>query len=112
MTKEESILKDQIMMRVRFVYGVKSLPRVFIPKLALLASLVAIAGFFVSVPNVLQNMPSLFEIQSFANFFMAAFLNTKITIQAVSLGTLLIVALMVRDIAKVFRTGSLRTVAI
>ncbi|MDO8483155.1 MAG: hypothetical protein Q7S86_05055 [bacterium] len=111
MTKEESILKDQIMMRVRFVYGVKSLPRVFIPKLAVLASLVAVAGFFVSVPNVLQNMPSLFEIQSFANFFMAAFLNTKLSIQVVSLGTLIIIGLMVRDMMKVFRSFSLRAVA-
>ncbi|KKU68142.1 MAG: hypothetical protein UX89_C0007G0038 [Parcubacteria group bacterium GW2011_GWA2_47_16] len=111
MTKEESILKDQIMMRVRFVYGVKSLPRVFIPKLAVLASLVAIAGFFVSVPNVIHNMPSLFEIGDFVRFLTAAFINTKFYIQAVSLGTIIIAGLMLRDIMKVFRAFSLRAVA-
>src|SRR3989344_5633938 len=112
MTKEESILKDQIMMRVRFVYGVKSLPRVFIPKLAVLASLVAIAGFFVSVPNVIHNMPSLFEIGDFVRFLTAAFINTKLAIQLMSLGSFAVAVFMVRDITKVFRAGSLRTVSI
>ena len=112
MTKEELALKQQIMMRVRFVYGVKSLPRVFIPKLAVLASLLAVAGFFVSVPNVLQNMPSLFEIGDFVRFIIAAFLNTKLAIQLMSLGSFAVAVFMVRDITKVFRAGSLRAVAI
>ena len=103
MTQEELILKQQIMMRVRFVYGVKSLPRVFIPKLALLASLVAVAGFFVSVPNVLHNMPNLFEVENFARFFVTAFLNTKIAIQAISLGTVAVMFLMVRDLTRTLR---------
>lgn len=111
MTKEEQILKNEIMMRVRFVYGVRALPRVFVPKLALLASLVAVAGFFVSMPHVFANMPSLFDIQNFAQFFVSAFLNTKLTIQLVSLGTLVVLGLMVRDIMKVFRTFNLRAVA-
>ncbi len=112
MTKEELILKEQIMMRVRFIYGVKSLPRVFIPKLALLASLVAVAGFFVSVPNVLHNMPSLFEIGNFTRFVVTAFLNTKLAIQVMSIVSFAVTVFMVRDITKVFRTSSLRTVAI
>lgn len=112
MTKEEQILKNEIMMRVRFVYGVRSLPRVFIPKLALLASLVAVAGFFVSMPHVFANMPSLFDIQNFSQFFVTAFLNTKLTIQLVSFGTLIILGLMVRDIMRVFRAGSFRAVSI
>src|SRR3989338_5616030 len=102
MTKEEQILKNEIMMRVRFVYGVRALPRVFVPKLALLASLVAVAGFFVSMPHVLRNMPSLFEIGKFMEFIAAAFLNTNLIVQAVMLGTLVLLGLMVRDIAKVF----------
>ena len=112
MTKEELILKEQIMMRVRFIYGVRALPRVFVPKLAVLASLVAVAGFFVSVPNVLHNMPSLFEIGNFTRFVVSAFLNTKLAIQIVSLGSLAVTLFMLRDIAKVFRAGSLRAVAI
>jgi len=112
MTKEESILREQIMMRVRFVYGVRALPRVFMPKLAILASLVAVAGFFVSFPNVLHNMPSLFEIGDFSRFIVAAFLNTKLAIQVVSLGSFAVAIFIVRDITKVFRAGSLRTISI
>ena len=74
MTKEESILREQIMMRVRFVYGVRALPRVFMPKLAILASLVAVAGFFVSFPNVLHNMPSLFANSDFIRIIVAGIL--------------------------------------
>ena len=112
MTKEEQILKNEIMMRVRFVYGVKSLPRVFVPKLALLASLVAVAGFFASMPHVLRNMPSLFEVGNFTRFVVSAFLNTKLAIQIIGLGSLAVSVFMVRDIAKVFRTGNLRAVSI
>lgn len=112
MTKEELILKKNIMMRVRFIYGIKSLPRIFVPKIALLATLVAVAGFFVSMPHVLKNTPSFFEIQNFTHFFVAAFLNTKFTIQVVLLGTLVILGLMVHDIMKVFRVqeSALRSV--
>jgi hypothetical protein len=112
MTNQEQILKNQIMMRVRFIYGVKSLSRVFVPKLALLASLVAIAGFFVSFPNVFRNMPSLLEITRFADFAMSAFVHTKLFVQAVSLGTLVLVAYMVRDIIQFFQTSTFRTVQI
>lgn len=103
MTQEEKILKENIMMRVRFIYGVKSLPRVFVPKLALLATLVAMAGFFISVPNVLHNMPSLFEVGNLIRFFVVAFLNTKIAIQVIGFGTLAVVFFLVRDVTRALR---------
>ncbi|MEK7575099.1 MAG: hypothetical protein AAB511_02625 [Patescibacteria group bacterium] len=111
MNIQEQILKDDIMKRVRFVYGMKALPRVFLPKLAVLSSLVAVAGFFVSMPNVLKNMPSLLEIPSFFGFFTAAFLNTSTTIQLLSLGTIAVLFYMVRDIVNTVqgRTPSLLT---
>jgi hypothetical protein len=112
MTNQEQILKNDIMMRVRFIYGIKSLSRVFVPKLALLASLVAIAGFFVSFPNVFRNMPSILEITRFADFVISAFVHTKLFVQAVSLGTLVLMAYMVRDIVQVFQSSILRTVQI
>ena len=103
MNIQEQMLKDDIMKRVRFVYGMKALPRVFLPKLAALTSLVAVAGFFVSMPNVFKNMPSLLEIPQFFGFFTAAFLNTSSIIQALALGTLVVVLYMVRDIVNTFQ---------
>lgn len=97
------MLKDDIMRRVRFVYGMKRLPAVFVPKIAVLASLVAVASFFVSMPNVLGNMPSLLEMPQFFAFITSAFMNTSPTIQAISVGVLAVVVYMVRDIVKTFR---------
>ncbi|GEM_PF-723399 len=106
MNRQEQILKEDIMWRVRFIYGVKSLPRVFVPKIALLASLVAVAGFFVSVPNVLRNMPNFVELPKFFQFVVAAFLNTKFAIQAIAIGTLIVLFYILRDIVKTFRVGT------
>ncbi|MSU55327.1 MAG: hypothetical protein EXS46_02185 [Candidatus Taylorbacteria bacterium] len=108
MNYEDLVLKNKIMMRVRFIYGLKSLPRVFVPKLAVLMSLVAVSSFFVSMPHVLQNMPSLFEIQNFTYFIVSALLNTKLAIQIAFLGTLTVVGFMLRDIKNVILTGALR----
>ncbi|MDO8590954.1 MAG: hypothetical protein Q7R65_03170 [bacterium] len=102
MTNQEKIMKEDIMRRVLFIYGLKSLPRVFVPKIALLASLLAAAGFFVSLPNVLRNMPSFLELPKFFEFLTAAFLNTGFAIQIIALGTLVVFFYMVRDIVKTF----------
>ncbi|MBI2475669.1 MAG: hypothetical protein HYV67_00300 [Candidatus Taylorbacteria bacterium] len=106
MNRQEIILKENIMRRVRFIYGVKSLPRVFVPKIALLASLVAAAGFFVSVPNVLRNMPSFLELPKVLRFLTAAFLNTRFAIQAIAIGTLIVLFYMARDVIKTFRLAT------
>ncbi len=101
MTKQEQILKDNIMRRVMFIYGVKRLPSVFLPKLAILSTLVAFTGFFVSVPNVFRNMPNILDVQKFFAFSTSAFLNTRLTIQIISLGALVMFFYMLRDLFKV-----------
>jgi len=103
MNTQEQMLKDDIMRRVRFVYGMKRLPAVFMPKIAVLTSLVAVASFFVSMPNVLGNMPSIFELPRFFWFMISAFINTTPAIQIISVGVLAVVVYMVRDIVKTFR---------
>lgn len=103
MNIQEQMLKDDIMKRVRFIYGMKALPRVFLPKLAVLTSLVAVAGFFVSVPNVIKNMPSLLETSKFVEFVSAAFLNTGFVTQAVAVGAIVVLFYMLRDIVNTLR---------
>jgi len=100
------------MARVRFIYGVKNFSRVFVPKLALLASLVAVAGFFVSFPNVFHNMPSFFEMTKFANFTLSAFLHTQLFVQAVFVGTIILFGYIIRDIVQVFQFSILQPMQI
>lgn len=106
MTKEEFVLKEMIMTRVRFIHAWKSVTASLAVKFALFAALIVAASFFVSVPHILKNMPSLFEIKGFAQFFVAAFLNTKLATQAITLGGLVVFFYMLRDIARVFRSGA------
>jgi|SRR3989344_3167596 len=100
MNSQEIILKDNIMQRVRFIYCLKNLPRVFMPKFAVLASLVATIGFFVSVPNVLRNMPSFLETPKLLEFLTSAFLNTKFVTQAIALSAIIMLFYIIRDIVK------------
>lgn len=103
MTYEEMILKENIMRRVRFIWGFKRLGTVLTAKFALFAALVAGASFFVSVPNVLRNMPSFTQIGDFSQFVASAFLNTKVFVQLASLAAITLLYFMARDIVRAFR---------
>ncbi len=91
------------MRRVRFIHALKSAGTPLIAKFAVFAGLLALAGFFVSFPHVVKNMPSFFEMEQFFRFVLVAFLNTKMAIQAITLGTLILLLLMMRDVVNVFR---------
>lgn len=106
MNTQEQVLKNNIMMRVRFVYGMKALPRVFLPKIALLSAMLATGGFFVSLPNVLKNMPSLLEMPKFLTFASSAFLNTRFAVQIVAVGSIIVLFYMLRDIVNTLRGHS------
>lgn len=96
-------LKSDIMKRVLFIYGVKRLPAVFLPKFAILSTLVAVTGFFVSLPNVFRNMPSLFETQKFVQFLTSAFLNTRFAVQAFAVLSLVVLFYLARDVFQTLR---------
>lgn len=112
MTQEELILKENVMKRVRFIYMAKRVATPLVAKFAVLTGLVSFASLFVSMPHVLQNMPSLFEVERVTRFFTAAFLNTKLAIQVIALGTIVVTCYMLRDISLVFRLGNRRIQAI
>lgn len=99
------------MQRVRFIHTLKSVSTPFIAKFAVFAGLIAFAGFFVSVPHIVRNMPSFFEIGSFFQFALVAFVNTKIVIQGITLATVGVSIWMLRDLLRVFRHASLSETA-
>lgn len=107
MNYEEKILTEKIMRRVRFIYSIKNNAPAFVVKFALLAFLVVAGSLLVSVPNVIRNMPSVFEIGHFANFFLAAFISTSIVMQAILLGTIASISYIIRDIVKTFRGAAI-----
>ena len=111
MNLQEKNLKSDVMKRVLFIYGVKRLPAVFLPKFAVLATLVAFTGFSASLPNVFRNMPSLFETQKFVEFTTSAFLNTRFAVQAFTVLALVVAFYMARDIFQTLRGRSAMSLA-
>ncbi len=103
MNYDDQILKEKIMLRVRFIHNVKAVGRLLLARVALLATLVAAAGFFVSIPNVLKNMPSILDVSNVARFSLTAFLNTKLAIQIIAIGTIVLLFYIARDIVKAFQ---------
>jgi hypothetical protein len=106
MTYEDLILKESVMRRVRFICFLRSNTSVFAFKFGLAAVFLIAGSFFVSITNVFNNMPSVFEVGQFANFFMYAFLKTEIVTQIILLGVLATLPYIYRDVSKVFRGGS------
>jgi hypothetical protein len=106
MNYEEKVLREKIMRRVRFIHLMKSNALAFAAESVMLAVFVAAGSFFVSVPNVINNMPSVFEIGNLANFVVYAFLKTEIVMQMIFLGALAAFAYIVKDILKTFLGGS------
>ena len=107
---ESNAVKQNIMRRIYFIYTLKRVSHVFAVRFGLLAALVSVGSFSVSVPNVLKNMPSLLQISKFFEFSFYAFLNTKLVIQLIVAGSVVVLFYLTRDVLKIVRNN--RSVAV
>lgn len=89
------------MRRVYFIYAIRKLARVFAVRISLLSVFVAAASFWVSVPHILSNMPNLFNVSKFFEFFVSAFINTNFVIQLFATGSILVLFYLIRDIVRI-----------
>lgn len=98
-------LKNRIMRRVYLRFFVR---KVFAPtpvKLYIVASFVGFIVSRVSIGNVIENTPQVFNIGAFYNFSVSAFMNTEFVIQVLSVGVIIATFLLVRDLTK-YQVGS------
>jgi len=95
----EQILKRRIMRRVYAVWILKRLTSPVFMKLLILVGILRVSLSVVSVPNVLQNSPSLLSdpVASYA-FFNAAFWNTDIAVKCLAIAIVATALWLVRDI--------------
>lgn len=91
------------MRRVRFIYAIRKLAKVLALRFGLLSVFVAAASFWVSVPHILSNMPSFFELSKLFQFSVNAFLNTNLVIQLFTSASVLVLFYLVRDTVKILR---------
>lgn len=96
---------------MRRVYSVYAL-RIIFSRTALEGGLLLVAGVwiasYVSLGNVLLNMPSPAEVTSFINFAKSAFTQTEFIVQILTLLALSALVLFVLDIGRSIREISLR----
>jgi hypothetical protein len=102
-------LKKKIMRRVYFTYYLR---KVFSPlaiKAYLLISFVGFISSQVSFANIMANMPSITNISALYHFYTSAFLNTGFIVQLLSVGMLLAIFLLLKDIVKTYAPHTLTT---
>jgi hypothetical protein len=102
MTKKISKIEQQVMAGVAVVYTARKLTSRFALECYALALSFAGAAFFVSLPNVFQNLTHVAHggVVSIGVFFLTAILQTKLVVQiAVLVGAAALMALGV-DVAR------------
>lgn len=99
------------MRRVYVVFFLRKVVRPFLVKMGSVAALALVATAFVSVQNVLGNMPSPAQFAAFGKFVLSAFLNTELTVQALSLVLAILAVFAIRDLTRVSRLFTFRRVA-
>ncbi len=104
MNKSDIILKKEIMARVRFIYSLRKVVSNLAPKFLALTFMISTVSVFVSIPNVIRNMPDFSQMAKFFEFTSSAFVNTNLLTQAICLGILAVLFYAIRDILRAFRT--------
>jgi len=102
MQRIDTQLKKKIMRRVYFTYFLR---KVFNPFAIKIYTIVSFAGFIasqVSLVNVVANMPSMTNIDALYRFSTSAFLNTEFVVQLLSVGALVTIFLLLKDIVKTY----------
>lgn len=94
------------MQRVRFIYWSKRLYHSVTLKIFLLGMFMASATVYISLPNVLRNMPSLADISASWRFFTTAFANTQVTVQLLSVLAFAVLVWLASDIVRSLRRAS------
>ena len=98
-----NILKKNIMRRVRFIYFLRRVFSAVSLKLALAAVFLVGIASFVSVRDVIMNMPDPWSVSEFLNFTFDAFIKTETMVQIFALATFVFLCLLARDLLKNLR---------
>ncbi len=84
------------------VFLVRKVIKPLFYEIASFVGLIALSAFFVSLPNIIQNMLKLEGIKAFGQFIYNAFLHTQFIVQALSvLATFIIIAIVFDAVRRV-----------
>lgn len=104
---EHFALQHSVMRRVRRIYRLRFFINPFLLKVYGLSGAFVLTASFVSVPNILANMPA--GLSALLGFFTASFLHTEVVVQILTLGALLFGFLVIRDSIRLVGQSAGRT---
>lgn len=96
----EKGLRSRVMRQVLLVHRVRQVVTPLTVKAAFLFALGLVGSAFVSVQNVIANMPAVYEVRQVSDFVLSAFLNTEFIVQALLIAAGLFAVFMLRDIVR------------
>lgn len=112
MAEHIASVRREVMRRVYVVFFLRKVVKPFLVKMGSVAAIALVATAFVSVQNVLGNMPSPAQFVAFGKFILSAFLNTELAVQALSLALATLALFAVRDLARISRLFTFHRVAV
>ncbi|MEK7477943.1 MAG: hypothetical protein AAB645_01060 [Patescibacteria group bacterium] len=95
-----TILKEEIMIRIRFIYLIRQAANSVLVKLAVIASLLGLVSLWVSVKNIYHNAPALSDLTGFLGYSTNAFLHTGLAVKVTVIALLYLGWLLGLDILK------------
>ena len=104
MQRIDTQLKKKIMKRIYFAYFLRKVFNPFTMKIYALISFAGVLASQVSLVNVIANMPSATNVGALFRFYVSAFLNTEFAVQLLSVGALVAISLLFKDIVKTYST--------
>ena len=101
MNNQDSIIKKNVMRRVYFINTTRKFTEPRVIKLGLLFVFVAMQSLFVSIPHVISNLQtSAHSLSGAYGFMVAAFLNTQLAVQVISVAIALVAIWFVSDFVR------------
>jgi hypothetical protein len=79
-------VKKNIMRRVYTVYLMKSVAQPLLLELLIIAAIVAMAGLFVSIKHIFENVVALHDMQAIGSFIVSAFIHTDTVVKLIIVG--------------------------
>jgi hypothetical protein len=103
MDKDQTLFTKDILRRVKRAYFYRTYLRPIALEISILAALIGVSAFFISLRNVFVNAYSAHSLPAFMRFAVVAFQNTSLSVKALSVGSLFIGLIVVRDFSSGLR---------
>lgn len=103
MNEKDIQLKNAVAKRVETVFYMRTVVRPLIVESGLLVGSVTAMCLLISVPNIISNLVTFYNVSFYAPYLASAFLHTALSVQILSILSVVFFAVLTKDIIKNLR---------